>query len=881
MIFKQIRDNTPCLPNGWINFTRNYALLIVIVFLCLTGGVLTYTLTHFKINTDLTDMVSNKLPFRKTYKDYQAAFPHSFNNIVIVIDADTPEAAQNFRKLLAKSLISHKEIFESVYLPGGGAFFEKNGLLYLSLEELEDLTDKLSEFQPFLAILSRDFSLRGLFSILEKLIGQSEEVVKGNHRMLALLDRISAVFEGVHKNRSSVLSWQGMITGENVQNLRQFIIVKAVLDYRALYPGKTAINLIRHLADELQLNVKNRVNVRLTGDVVLNHEDLMSVQNGIGLAVIASFILVGIVLYFGLKSIRHVMASLLTLLTGLIWTLGFAIAFLGSLNMISITFAVLFIGISVDYSIQYCLHYREFIESGADHQDAVGRSAKGVCNAFILCTVTTAIGFYAFVPTAYAGASELGIISGTGMFINLFINLTLLPALLNLTPLKTTNKLPFPIGNSVSQLSDRFAGTIIFGTVILAIGAIVFMPQVSFDYNPLNLSNPAAESVITAKELFNNGKTSPWTISIIAENQKEAKKLSKRLEAIEAVDMALTIGDFVPTDQDEKLEMIADIALFFPPISKEALQPPPGFAQEVHALGSFETALKKSMLSIQGENGPYAATITRLHDNIQRFNLILENPVKGQKSLQIIEDALLTNLSILMDDLKQLLQPGFVTVSDLPRALRQHFISSNDLYRIQVFPKANIADIDNLKSFVSAVRMIAPDATAAPITILESGRAIVSAFRGASLGALVVISIFLMAIFGQVLEVILVLLPLLLAIVLTSAASVLLDIPFNFANIIVVPLLLGIGVDYSIHLVYRFRSESSPDRGILKTSTSRGVLFSALTTIASFGSLSFLSHRGTASMGILLTLCICFMIVCCLLVLPAFLNLLKQQDPQP
>jgi hopanoid biosynthesis associated RND transporter like protein HpnN len=433
------------------------------------------------------------------------------------------------------------------------------------------------------------------------------------------------------------------------------------------------------------------------------------------------------------------------------------------------------------------------------------------------------------------------------------------------------------MGNRLSHLPDRFAGTITFGTVILAMGAIVFLPRVTFDYNPLNLSNPAAESVVTAKELFNNGKTSPWTISVIAGNQKEAKELAKRLEAIEAVEMALTIGNFVPTDQDEKLEMIADIALFFPPISKEALKPPPEFEQEVHALRSFETALKKSILSIQGENGLYAETATRLHDNIQRFNLILENPVNGQKFLKIIEDALLANLSILMDNLKKLLHPETVTESDLPRALRQHFISSNDLCRIQVFPKANIANIDNLKNFVAAVRMIAPNATAAPVTILESGRAIVSAFRGASLGALVVISIFLMAVFGKALEVILVLLPLLLAIVLTAAASVLLDIPFNFANIIVVPLLLGIGVDYSIHLVYRFRSESSPDRGILNTSTSRGVLFSALTTIASFGSLSFLSHRGTASMGILLTLCICFMIVCCLLVLPAFLKLFKQQ----
>ena len=238
MMFKRIRNNTPCLPDGWIKFTQNYTSIIVVAFLCLTGGILAYTLTHFKINTDLTDMVSNKLPFRKTYKSFRASFPQLSDTIVIVIDADTPEAALNFRKLLAKSLLSHDEIFESIYIPGGGPFFEENGLLYLSVDALEELTDNLSEFQPFLAILSRDFNLRGFFSFLEKLIVQSEDAVNGSHRVSELFDRVSAVFEDVQHHRSPALSWQDMITGKHIQNLRQFIVVKPTLDYRALFPGK-------------------------------------------------------------------------------------------------------------------------------------------------------------------------------------------------------------------------------------------------------------------------------------------------------------------------------------------------------------------------------------------------------------------------------------------------------------------------------------------------------------------------------------------------------------------------------------------------------------------------------------------------------------------
>ncbi len=227
------------------------------------------------------------------------------------------------------------------------------------------------------------------------------------------------------------------------------------------------------------------------------------------------------------------------------------------------------------------------------------------------------------------------------------------------------------------------------------------------------------------------------------------------------------------------------------------------------------------------------------------------------------------------------MQAETIELADLPEDLTSRYVSDDGLYRVQVFPRNDITDIRNLKNFVTAVRTIAPDATDKPVTILESGRTISSAFRTATILAFVLIALFLRIVFKRWVEVILVMFPVLLGLLYTMAAAVLLNIPFNFANIIVVPLLLGIGVDFSIHIVNRTRDNLEPDTHILETSTSRAVLFSAFTTIISFGTLSFMHHAGTASMGKLLTICISFMIVSTLLVLPAFLkiyNPYKQQD---
>ncbi len=828
-------------------------------------------------------MISNELHFRKVAKIFHDAFPALHNTIVVVIEADTPEQAAQARDLLALNLRSESSIFKSVYTPGGGPFFNKNGLMYMKTEKIEDLTDRLFEVQPFIAILSKDFSLPGLFSLIETMVGKDDEHIKDNQHLIFLFDHLSSAFEKVIQGTNRCISWQKLMLDQETDTPSgyQFIIIQPFQDYRLAQPAQRAIKRIRSTANELNINEENGIKINITGHFAINHDDLLSVRKDIGIAGLVSLIFVGLILYIGLGSVRLVFVSLFTLLTGLIWTLGFAIIFIGSLNLMSITFIVLFIGLGIDYSIQICLHYKELRSSGLTNTEAILKGVRSVSNALILCSITTAIGFYAFVPTAYIGASELGLIAGTGMFLNLLANLTVLPALMNLMPPQKGNYLALSIGRHISRLIDGYAMPIVIAAIAFGIAAAIITPKVSFDANPLNLSDPTTDSVVTARSLLTTEKGTLWTISVIASDRQEARNLAKRLRKLNEVKATVTLDDFIPENQTEKLELINDIALILPPAPKLKQDGSYPLEQNKKALKSLYRVLVETISSDTADDKSYITAITRFAENIRGFLRLLRDTGKEEDLFEALETGLLSNLEILLENFNYLMQAEPITFANLPEDLVRRYVSDDGLYRVQVFPRNDITDSQNLKKFVTEVRTIAPDATDKPVTILESGRTISSAFRTATLLAFVLIALFLRIVFKRWIEVILVMFPVLLGLLYTMAAAVLFNIPFNFANIIVIPLLLGIGIDFSIHIINRTRDSLGSNANILETSTSRAVLFSALTTIISFGILSFMHHAGTASMGKLLTICISFMIISTLLVLPAFLkiyNPYKKQD---
>ena len=874
-MIEQTRTYSIRLFAKWTEFIGHHSFLILFLSLLATVGAVIYTANHFRIDTEMADMISDKLPYRKLEKEFQRAFPQFKETIVVVIDADTPEAARLYRDKLAERVKMEKRLFKGVYAPGSGEFFERNGLLYLSVKDLEGLSENLASAQPLLGLISKDLTLRGLFSVIERIVSEEGDIEQKT-KLVPFFDRLAQTLESATSSRPRPLSWQELILGEEMaaEASRQFIILDPIIDYATFSGGEAGIEAIYRIRDELGLHEASGVKVRLTGEVVLNYENLVAVNKGMGLATLISFLLVAIAIMIGLGSGRLVFASLVTLLVGFIWTLGFAIAFVGRLNLISVAFGVLFIGLGIDYGIQYCIQYRELLASGLGHQEAIVRTAKGLGVSLLVCTLAAAIGFYSFLPTPYTGVSELGLIAGTGMLINLFATLTILPALLTLLPLKNTRVKGSVSDRPLYRVPYKYAKAIVVGAMAIGIGAAFFVPKIYFDYNPLNLYDPHSDAVLTIKELFKNEMTCPWTISILAGNAKEAEEMVGRLKGLQEVKEAIMITSFVPEDQSSKLAILSDIALFMPPGLETLKTEKLSYEKKVASLESLESSLKKVLSTARERNGPYATSVNRLHLSLERFKKALTHPENGEEALDRVEQSVLSNLPNLFHQIKTSLRASPVRESDLPLELRSRYVTADGRYRVEVFPRENILEPDSLKRFVEAVTTLAPHSTDTPVNIREAGNAVVRSFLLATLYAFWGITLFMLIELKSVSDTVLVLLPLMLSLLMTGAASVILDIPFNFANVIVIPLLLGTGLEV-IYFIHRFRRDPPPSGNMLETSTARALFFSALTTILSFSTLSFSPHRGMASMGKLLTICIGFYMVATFVFLPAVLKFVK------
>ena len=395
----------------WVNMTHRYAVWVVLLSSLMTGSLLYYTIKNLGINTDTAEMLSETLPFRRNYETFRTAFPQYDDAMLIVIDAETPELAQDASTVLAAELKRETDLFSSVYLPGGESFFQKHGLMYLNAEELDDLANNLAQIQPFLGRLTRDQSLRGLFSMLTAGVNA---VMEGEDLDLTpVFDRINKAVEASMEQRYYALSWQELMLGAKLtsESRRRLILAKPRLDYSKFLPAEASLEKVRRLAEGLHLIGANGVRVRVTGDAALEYEELLSVIRGAGIAGILALIMVAIVLFPGLGSPRLVFSSLLTLIMGLIWNAAFAALAVGQLNLISVAFAVLYIGLSVAYAIHFCLRYKELIQQSTPHSSALMQTARDIGSSLVLCSVTTAIGFYAFIPTVFEGVAELGLIA--------------------------------------------------------------------------------------------------------------------------------------------------------------------------------------------------------------------------------------------------------------------------------------------------------------------------------------------------------------------------------------------------------------------------------------------------------------------------------------
>jgi hopanoid biosynthesis associated RND transporter like protein HpnN len=840
-----------------------FAVTTVLIALILAVAAGFYTARKFEINTDINTLISPNLDWRKRDIQFDDAFDRD-RTILAVVEGPTPELTNSATAALNQKLAGDTQHFESVQPLGSGEFFEKNGLLFPPVAQVARFTSQFESAAPLIEIMAGDPSLRGLTGALETgLVGVKRGQVKLDSTERPF-NQIAQTVENVLNSGTGTFSWRELVSEKPLTDAdrRAFIEFKPILDFNALEPGKAATDAIRQAAFDLNLAGEYGARVRLTGPVPIANEEFATVADGAVVNGIGTVLVVLFILWMALHSTKIISAVFANLFIGLSITTAIGLWMVHSLNLLSIAFAVLFVGLGVDFGIQFSVRYRSERFKSNELQTALEKAAEYSAIPLSLAAMATAAGFLSFLPTDYKGVSELGQIAGVGMLVAFLSSITVLPALLSLlNPPGEKEPVGYAFLAPVDHFLEKHRVIIIVATLLVAVAGLPLLYFLRFDFNPINLRNPKVESIATFLDLRNDPNTGANAINVMTNSEADAKKIEAKLAKLPEVLRVMSLDSFVPEDQPEKLKLIAQGAKALnPALNPESIDAPPSDAENVDALKGTVESLRRTAGDAKG---PGAAASRRLADALSR--LADSNEAVRNKTQAIF----VIPLKVVLDQLKNALQAKPVSLKTLPSDLVRGWKTKDGLTRVEAQPRGDPNDNDTLRKFAAAVLAAEPNAVGGPVSILKSGDTVVKAFIHAGLGALVVISFLLWLTLRRVTDVLLTLVPLLVAGAVTLEICVLIGLPLNFANIVALPLLLGVGVAFKIYYVTAWRAGKT---NLLQSSLTRAIFFSAMTTATAFGSLWLSSHPGTASMGKLLALSLVMTLAAVLLFQPALMG---------
>jgi hopanoid biosynthesis associated RND transporter like protein HpnN len=856
-----------------VRFCTRFAPFVVSFALLLAIAAGYYVTQHFEINTDINTLISSNLDWRKRDNQFDQAFDRD-GTILAVVDAPTPELTSAASSALFQKLSGDTKNFKSIQPLGSGEFFDKNGLLFLPVAEVGKLTSQFESAAPLIEIMAGDPTLRGLTGALETgLAGikRGEFKLDATERPFSL---IAQTVENVLNTGSGTFSWRELVSDKPLTDAdrRGFIEFRPILDFNALEPGEDATDAIRQAAKDLNLAGEFGARVRLTGPVPIANEEFATVADGAVVNGIGTVLVVLVILWMALHSSKIIFAVFANLFIGLSITTALGLAMVGSFNLLSIAFAVLFVGLGVDFGIQYSVRYRSERFKNDDLRLALEGAARRSAVPLSLAAMATASGFLSFLPTDYKGISELGEIAGVGMLVAFISSITVLPALLRLlNPPGEKEPVGYAFLAPVDYFLEKHRVVIIVGTLLVAIAGLPLLYFMKFDFNPVNLRNPKVESIATYLDLRKDPNTGASAIDVVTNSEADVKKIEARLEKVPEVLSVMSLESFVPEEQPAKLKLIAQGAkILNPALNPDSIDAPPSDEENVDALKESAEALRKAAGDAKGTDskgadskGPGAVASRRLADALSK--LAGSNQATREKTQAIFVNPLKT----VLDQLKLSLQAQPVTLASLPADLVNSWKAKNGLLRVEALPRGDPNDNETLRRFATAVLAAEPNAIGGPVSILKSGETVVNAFIHAGIYALLVISLLLWLTLRRITDVLLTLVPLLVAGAVALEICVLIGLPLNFANIVALPLLLGVGVAFKIYYVTAWRSGRT---NLLQTSLTRAIFFSAMTTATAFGSLWLSNHPGTASMGKLLALSLCTTLAAVLLFQPALMG---------
>jgi hopanoid biosynthesis associated RND transporter like protein HpnN len=895
-------------------FVARRPRLILGVALLISVISVIYTKQNMEFLTGRDDLMPRNAPFQVDYRAYRQEFGDQ-EEVVIVVESDDAEKSTRCGDAIYQRLSREKGVYRELFYPGGLPYFRKNGLLFMPLEEIRNLRSTLTMAAPVLKELATSPSVQTLFTSLTNqidgyLVSKDPESLKSLTFMLTTLDRGFKAFDApstpIRAGSSSAkdattsappsgLSMDSFLKGSadgkasllESAGKQQVITILPVKEQGSFVPAEKAITITRAILREILAKPEFKgVNAGLTGVPVLEYEEMATSQRDIGIATVLSLSLTVLLLLFAFRGLLNVIAAMVSLVVGICLSFGFATAAVGHLNILSMVFAIMLIGLGIEYGIQVVLRYQEELRSGMSGMQAIETGLGANVRSIIMAAATVALAFVTFAFTDFKGIAELGIIAAGGVVICVLATFTVLPAMLILLErFRKPGKSYLAVPDSEREV--QVAGRPLFrallerprmvATVTLLLSLACVYPAVTtrFDYNLMNLQAKGLQSVEYAYKLMRSKENSGYFAVVMAKDRQEAANLTRRLERLPSVDHVVSLATLVPDRQPEKLAELAGLKKVMDQVRPIPYEENLRLIELPTVFENFHVRVAKLKQALEAAKAPEAKPVGAFLTTLDGFFSSLEKE-KNRNAVAMLRDfqgGMFAQLPEKLNMMKESLEAAPVGEADVPEQLRRRFVGKSGKLLLQVAPRNEIFQHEPLAEFVHQVKGVVPNATGEPVMVYESLTVLRDSYLRAFGYAFIGIAAILLINFKSIRFALLGALPLAAGLLLMVGGMWLAGISFNSANIIVLPLILGVGIDSAIYIINRYRQGNESPAQVAVSSAGIGVFLNALTILFSFGALMVAHHQGVFSIGVVMSLGMVASVAVFLAFLPALLSL--------
>ena len=873
---------------GWLSDAIfRHRWLFLFPQLLLFGLCIIYTAKHLEFDQNRDDLVGSDKPYHGDYLKYKKEFP-SQDDLVVVVESESMEKNRQFVERLGAKLETETNYFTDVFFRGDPKMMGPKALLFFPKDDLKSLCSTLGDYLPFIKQFTQATNLNSLFGLINsQFLHAKRETNAENDSLIKAIPILGRII----KQATASLQRPGTPPSPGIYALfdagdeaeqQVYITFDKGRIYLVTAQAKTedkndaAVERLRDLVAQTEREVPG-VNIGITGEPVLDHDEMEQSQKDTTKASIVSFMLCALIFIYGYQETGRPLKATFCLLVGLAYTLAFATLTVGHLNILTITFVPILIGLAIDFGVHLITRYEEELRLGRSEGVAMRKAMVYTGQGIFTGALTTAAAFLAMWLTNFKGIQEMGIICGGGMLVCLVPMMTLLPVLLFRGRQNAIDNQAPPKVELRSRIENIWLSrpvTVTVITVVLSLLALTQFHKVYFDYDLLHMQSKGLPAVIFEQKLLHSSQKSVLFGAVVADTAEQAVELEKKLKQLPTVSEVISMATYVAQNPAEKLDLIRQIKQEIAPIQFRTTDIEPARIEEISGtLYSTYGYLGMAADEVGKEEPALAAQLTSLRNTINdlRKQMLTGDPGVNSRKLAAFQQALFNDIQDTFRALREQDDRTGMRVQDLPIGLQNRFVGRTGKYLLQVYPKADVWQRDAQEKFVKELQSIDPHVTGTPVQLYYYTKLLKDSYEQAAWYALIAIAIMTLVHFRTFSSVILALLPVAIGCIWMGGLMGAFHIPFNPANIMTLPLVIGIGVTNGIHILNRFAEEKNA--GILSKSTGKAVFVSGLTALSGFGSLILAQHQGIRSLGEVMSMGVATCMIAALTFLPAVLNL--------